>query len=131
MDGTLEDATQTLLFGVALVIFVTSVALFAIEPKGQEVVLITDANCEPRVLAPGAPIIYQLEIDIVAEENVLEFRNYFVTAFYELEFIGSRQLTWSEVDLNQKIPKRLLFEVDGDLVGDTCRLGKVTLDVSR
>ncbi len=112
-------------------VFVTSVALFAIEPTGQEVIHITDANCQPKVLAPGAPVIYQLELDIIAGENVIAFRNYFVTAFYEMEFIGVKQLTWSEDDLSRNSPTRLLFEVDGDLVGDTCRLGKLNLEISR
>lgn len=127
----MQDSTITLIFGMALVLFVTSVALYAIEPSGQEVIHITDANCSPRVLAPGASVIYQLELDIIAEENVIAFRNYFVTAYYAREFIGTRQLTWSEGDLAQNSPKRLLFEVDGDLVGDTCRLGKLSLEISR
>ncbi len=126
----MQDSTITLIFGMALVVFVTSVALFAIEPKGQEVIHITDANCQPKVLAPGAPVIYQLELDIIAGENVIAFRNYFVTAFYEMEFIGVKQLTWSEEDLSRNSPTRLLFEVDGDLVGDTCRLGKLNLEIS-
>ena len=84
----MQDSTISLIFGMALVVFVTSVALFAIEPKGQELIHITDANCEPKVLAPGAPVIYQLELDIIAEQNVIAFRNYFVTASYEGEFIG-------------------------------------------
>ncbi len=127
----MQDSTISLIFGMALVVFVASVALFAIEPKGQEVIHITDANCEPKVLAPGAPVIYQLELDIIAEQNVIAFRNYFVTASYEGEFIGVKQLTWSEDDLSRNSPKRLLFEVDGDLVGNTCRLGKLTLEISK
>ena len=127
----MQDSTITLIAGMALVVFVTSVALFAIEPQGQEVIHITDANCNPKVLAPGAPVIYQLELDIIAEENVVAFRNYFVTAFYEMEFIGVKQLTWSEDDLSQNSPKRLLFEVDGDLIGNTCRLGKVALEITK
>ncbi len=127
----MQDSTISLIAGMALVVFVTSVALFAIEPKGQEVIHITDANCSPKVLAPGAPVIYQLELDIIAEQNVIAFRNYFVTASYGEEFIGVKQLTWSEDDLSQNSPKRLLFEVDGDLVGNTCRLGKLTLEISK
>ena len=127
----MQDSTISLIFGMALVVFVTSVALFAIEPKGQEVIHITDANCEPKVLAPGAPVIYQLELDVIAEQNVIAFQNYFVTASYDEEFIGVKQLTWSEDDLSRNSPKRLLFEVDGDLVGNTCRLGKLTLEISK
>jgi len=114
-----------------LVVFVTSVALFAIDPSGQEIIHITDANCEPKVLAPGAPVIYQLELDIIAEQNVIAFRNYFITASYQGEFIGVKQLTWSEEELSQNSPRRLLFEVDGDLIGNTCRLGKLSLEISK
>ncbi len=127
----MQDSTITLIAGLALVVFVTSVALFAIEPQGQEVIHITDANCRPIVLAPGAPVIYQLELDIIAAQNVIAFRNYFITASYEMEFIGVTQLTWSEDDLSQNSPKRLLFEVDGDLIGNTCRLGKVALEITK
>jgi len=127
----LQDSTITLIAGMALVVFVTSVALFAIEPSGQEIIHITDANCEPKVLAPGAPVIYQLELDIIAEQNVIAFRNYFITASYQEEFIGVKQLTWSEDELSQNSPKRLLFEVDGDLIGNTCRLGKLSLEISK